>query len=193
MSIHSVTTLAAGLGALLALAPQAEADNFNYYDQREVVVERVTHKYPDYEEREEDEPEMAVEEDEADEDEEVIIEKRVRPRRKKVVVIERYEEPVYVERVHVVRKVYVDPCPPREVVVYHAPRKVIYTSPRVIVRKHGHGYGHGRGHGHGKRHHVSHEGHGHGPRNLFPEGGSRPQRMRGVQQVVAVGGKGHHH
>src|SRR5687768_15439157 len=77
---------------------------------REVVVERVTHKLPetDYgdEVYEEGYSEADVYEDEAPE--EVIIEKR-RPRvAKKVTIIEQYDEPRYVEREVVVRKVYVE-------------------------------------------------------------------------------------
>jgi hypothetical protein len=165
---------------------------------REVVVERVTHKLPetDYgdEEIEEGYSEADVIEEDAPE-EQVIIEKR-RPRvAKKVTIIEQYEEPVYVEREVVVRKVYVEPpCAPTQVVVHHAPTRVVYAPSRtVIVRPsrrvhHVHVHGGGYGHSHGGSIRVQHD---HDVRNLFPENSGRPMRTRGARNLVQVGG--HHH
>jgi hypothetical protein len=171
---------------------------------REVVVERVTHKLPetDYADEAIDEgySEADVYEDDAQEDEQVIIEKR-RPRvAKKVTIIEQYEEPRYVEREVVVRKVYVEPpCPPTQVIVQHAPTRVVYApsptvivhSPRSVHRVHVHGGGHHRG-GHGYRHGGgSYRVHDHGTRDLFSGDGGRPMRTRGSRNLVQVGG--HHH
>ena len=172
---------------------------------REVVVERVTHKLPetDYADEviEEGYSEADVYEDEAPE-EEVIIEKR-RPRvARKVTIIEQYEEPRYVEREVVVRKVYVEPpCPPTQVIVHHAPSRVVYAPSRTVVvhsphrvhKVYGHGGGHyrgghGNGHGHGGR---SIKVHGHGSRDLFPGKSERPMRNRGSRNLVQVGGHRH--
>jgi hypothetical protein len=182
----------------------------------EVVVERVTHKLPevDYDDEEEegysagpaDEGDVAYEDD-ADE---IIVEKRAAPRPKKIVIIERYEEPVQVEHVSVVRKVYVDPCPPAEVVVYRpGPRRVVHRHSRRVIHGssvhvnihagggHRHFRGHGKGHhvsrGHHapRGHHVS-RGHSHGSRNLYPVDNGRPMRSRGRQgAMVRVGGHPH--
>lgn len=173
------------------------------HSPREVVVERVTHKLPetDYADEviEEGYSEADAYEEEAPE-EEIVIEKR-RPRvAKKVTIIEQYEEPRYVEREVVVRKVYVDPpCPPTRVVVHHAPTRVVYApsrtvvvhSPRRVHKVHVHGGGHYRG-GHGYGHGGgSIKVHDHGPRDLFPGKSERPMRNRGARNLVQVGG--HHH
>ena len=173
---------------------------------REVVVERVTHKLPetDYGDEviEEGYSEADAYEEEAHEDEPIIIEKR-RPRvARKVTIIEQYEEPRYVEREVVVRKVYVEPpCPPTRVIVHRAPTRVVYApsrtvivqSPRRVHKVHVHGGGHyrgGHGHSHGGGSHKVRQDH--GTRNLFPEkGGGRPMRTRGARNLVQVGG--HHH
>jgi hypothetical protein len=169
---------------------------------REVVVERVTHRLPetDYGDEviEEGYSEADVYEDEAPE--EVIIEKR-RPRvAKKVTIIEQYDEPRYVEREVVVRKVYVEPpCPPTQVIVHHAPSRVVYAPSRTVVvhsphrvhKVYGHGGGHyrgGHGNGHGGR---SVKVHGHGSRDLFPGKSERPMRTRGSRNLVQVGGHRH--
>jgi hypothetical protein len=170
---------------------------------RQVVVEKVTHKFPDvdgaFEEEDEDEEEgdygyheeEPIEEEYAQE-ERVIIEKRRPKVVKKVTIVERYVEPacdpVVIHRVHV------EPVHRTEVIVHQAPRRVVH---RVHVHHgggrrhhvhHGHGRGHGRGHGHGGAVKVHH----HGPRDLFPEDGGRPHRSRGVQrQLVRVGGHSH--
>lgn len=195
--------LAAGL--VLALPGQARADGYGHAEitlgfpngavtvgktwedpPRRVVVEQVTHKYPEAD----DEAEMddeAIYEDEADEAD-VIIEKRIiRPRPKRVTIIERYEEPV-----HVVRYVERDECSPR-VVVHSRPRvHVVHARPTVIVAPravHHVGRWHGGGHGGGsykyKKGGGSRGGH---HRDLFPEDGGRPTRVRGVgKQMVHVG------
>jgi hypothetical protein len=127
---------------------------------------------------------------------------------RKVTIIERYEEPVYVERETVVRKVYVEPpCNTTEVVVHAAPRRVVYVpAPTVVVHgprrvvRHSH-RGHREVHvvrgGHGHRGNSGGHGHGgsvkvhQGPRNLFPEDGGRPMRSRGTRNLVQVGGHSH--
>jgi hypothetical protein len=184
---------------------------------REVVVERVTHKLPEADDADEVVPEAEAEdyseadviEEEAVPEERVIIEKR-RPRiARKVTIIERYEEPVYVERETVVRKVYVEPrCENRtEVFVHAAPRRVVYVpAPTVIVQSPRHVHREvrviGGGHTHGGSYRgysggtVSHS-HGgsvqvhQGPRNLFPEDSGRPMRNRGTRSLVQVGGHSH--
>lgn len=160
---------------------------------RKVVVERVTHKLPETDDFEEEEAEGyseadAYEEDEAEE--RVIIEKR-RPRvAKKVTIIEKYEEPAYCEPTTVVRKVYVDPCPPTRVIVHrHAPQRVVYAPSRTVIVHEAPRSVHkvrvvGGGHGHSVKVHD------HGPRNLFPDDGGRPNRSRG-QRLVRVGGHSH--
>lgn len=176
---------------------------------RQVVVERVTHKLPetDYDDViEEGYSEADVYEDEAHEEEQVIIEKR-RPRvARKVTIIEQYEEPRYVEREVVVRRVYVEPpCPPTHVVVHHAPTRVVYApsrtvivqSPRRVHEVHVHGGGHGlkkggaHGHGHGHGGGSIKVQHGHGSRDLFPGKSDRPMRSRGSRNLVQVGGHRH--
>lgn len=156
---------------------------------RKVVVERVTHKLPETEDFEEEEAESyseadAYEEDEAEE--RVLIEKR-RPRvAKKVTIIEKYEEPAYCEPTTVVRKVYVDPCPPTRVIVHrHSPRRVVYAPSRTVIIHEAPRSVHtvrvvGGGHGHDA----------HGSRNLFPDDGGRPNRSRGTR-LVRVGGHSH--
>ncbi|HLP42624.1 MAG TPA: hypothetical protein VK465_14035 [Fibrobacteria bacterium] len=189
-------SLVAGLG-LLALLPGAAVANDDSYSYgsaeitlglpnasisvgrtwesappRKVIVERVTHKLPETDDFEEEEAEgyseaEAYEEDEAEE--RVIIEKR-RPRvAKKVTIIEKYEEPAHCEPTTVVRKVYVNPCPPTRVIVHrHAPRHVVYTPSRTVIV-------------HEAPRSV------HEPRNLFPDDGGRPNRSRGTR-LVRVGG-----
>jgi hypothetical protein len=161
---------------------------------RQVVVEQVTHQFPETDGYEDDE---RYGDDDEEESERVIIEKRVeRPRVKKVTIIERYEEPVHCEpEVTVVRKVYVErPSHHRShVVVYRdAPQRVIYAPSRtVIIAPRGHGRGHHSKHGGGSHHQVIDRGH-HGPRDLFPEDRGRSKRTRGVQQhLVQVGGHAH--
>jgi hypothetical protein len=200
-----------GVGLILLLPGQAKADGYGHAEislgfpngqvtvgktwddhPREVVIEQVTHKYPDPDFEDEDEDEARYEGD-ADESDEVIIEKRiVRPRVKKVTIIERYVEPVQCDReVSVVRRVYVEPrhCDRSNVVVYRqAPQRVIYAPSRTVIVASGHQghYSHGS-EGYSYRHRG-----GGGPRNLFPEGSGRPVRTRGVQQrMVQVGGHSH--
>jgi hypothetical protein len=199
-----------GVGLLLLLPGQAKADGYGHAEitlgfpngqvtvgktwddhPREVVVEQVTHKYPDPD-FDEDEDDVRYDGD-ADESDEVIIEKRVvRPRVKKVTIIERYvEAPVRCDReeVNVVRRVYVEPRHSHRsnVVVYRAPQRVIYAPSRtVIVAPGNHGH-HSRG-----SDGPSYNRGGGGPRNLFPEDSGRPVRTRGVQQrMVQVGGHSH--
>jgi hypothetical protein len=200
---------AVGVGLLLLLPGQAKADGYGHAEitlgfpngqvtvgktwddhPREVVVEQVTHKYPDPD-FDEDEDDVRYDGDaDADEPDHVIIEKRVvRPRVKKVTIIERYEEPVHCDReVSVVRKVYVEPRHSHRsnVVVYHqAPQRVIYAPSRTVIVAHGkHGH-HSRGsHGPSYRHDGGH-------RNLFPVDSGRPMRSRGQQRMVKVGGHSH--
>lgn len=201
--------LAAGL--VLVLPGQARADGYGHAEitlgfpngaitvgktwedhPRQVVVEQVTHKYPEADdEAEVDEGDYY--EDEADEAD-VIIEKRIiRPRPKRVTIIERYEEPV-----HVVRYVERPACEPN-VVVYSRPRvHVVHASPTVIVAPravHHVGGWHGRGHGgHGSHGGGSYQykqgggSHGGSRRDLFPEDSGRPTRVRGVShKMVQVG------
>lgn len=155
---------------------------------RQVVVEQVTHRFPetDYDEDEEYD-------DDEDESDRIIIEKRVkRPRVKKVTIIERYEDRIHCEpEVTVVRKVYVDRPSHHSshVVVYRdAPQRVTYAPSRtVFIAPHGHGRGYAQKHG-GGSHQVIERGH-QGPRDLFPEDHGRSKRGRGVQQhLVQVGG-----
>lgn len=197
-----------GVGLLLLLPGQAKADGYGHAEitlgfpngqvtvgktwddnPREVVVEQVTHKYPDPDFDDEDEDDVRYDGD-ADESDEVIIEKRVvRPRVKKVTIIERYVEPVHCDReVTVVRKVYVEPRHSHRsnVVVYRqAPQRVIYAPSRTVIVAPGGRHGHGS---HRSEGHSYHRG-GNGPRNLFPVESSRPMRSRGAQQrLVQVGG-----
>ena len=198
-----------GVGLLLLLPGQAKAEGYGHAEislgfpngqvtvgktwddnPREVVVEQVTHQYPDPDFDEEDD-DVRYDGD-ADQSDEVIIEKRiVRPRVKKVTIIERYVEPVQCDReVSVVRRVYVEPRHSHRsnVVVYRqAPQRVIYAPSRtVVVASGGHGH-HYRGSSHGPSYH-----HGGGPRNLFPADSHRPMRNRGAQQrLVHVGGHSH--
>jgi hypothetical protein len=211
--------LAAGL---LALPGLARADSYGHaeislgfphgavtvgrtWDEhpRQVVVEEVTHKYPEADdEAEADEDEGAVYDNQSD-DPDVVIEKRiVRPSPRKVTIIERYEDPEPCDHVRVIRRVYVDPpeCD-RHVVYYGRPSHVVYGGSTVIVAHGGFGW-HGGGHyrggegGHG-RYSGYHDGGGsrsEGPRNLFPEDGGRPVRMRGVSgghSLVQVGAHPH--
>lgn len=211
---------AAGLFAagLLLMPGQARADGYGHAEitlgfphgavtvgrtwedhPRQVVVEEVTHKYPEADDEASfDESEMdenaIYDEDSADPD--LVIEKRiVRPRTRHVTVIERYEEPV-----HVVRRVYVErPSCERQVVVYGRPAVHVYhaSSPTVILAPgrpvyhgggwrgsdHGGGYRSDRG-GHSESHNVGNQ----GPRNLFPEDHGRPMRERGVgHSMVQIG------
>ena len=203
---------AVAVGALLLLPGQARADGYGHAEitlgfphgevtvgrtweehPRQVVVEEVTHKYP---EADDESDEGYVEDDEAygeaSADPDVVIEKRiVAPRPKRVTIIERYEE----APVHVVRHVYVErpACERPEVVVYSRPR-VCAPSPVVIVAPSRPAYRGGgwRGgnrvdwHGGGSWH--SERGGHEGPRDLFPEDRGRPVRMRGIGHgLVQVG------
>lgn len=200
-----------GVGLFLLLPGQAKADGYGHAEislgfpnghvtvgktwddnPREVVVEQVTHKYPDPDFDEDEDDDDVRYDGDADESDEVIIEKRVvRPRVKKVTIIERYVEPVQCDReVTVVRKVYVEPRHSHRsnVVVYRqAPQRVIYAPSRTVIvasGKHGH-------HNRGSKGHSYHRG-GEGPRNLFPVDSGRPMRARGSQQrMVQVGGHSH--
>ncbi len=199
----------AGVGFLLILPGKAKADhNDDSYGHaeitmgfpigqvtvgrtwgehpREVVVEEVTHRYPqDY--------------DDDDEDEQVIVEKRRHGHRhKKVVIIERYEERRHYDRDVEVRRVYVEPeriyCPPPR--PYCAPSRTIIVTP---------GYGSStqyesrRSDNYEIHPRVRHESNGNGqyqggqpqPRDLFPEDHGRPMRTRGVQQVAQLGNTSH--
>jgi hypothetical protein len=149
-----------------------------------VVVEEVTHKYPEADDE-------ADAEDEYDDDDayesrgdepDVVIERRiVRPAPRKVTIIERYVDPEPCERVRVVRKVYVErPACGREAAYYGRPVVHVHRGPTVIVAP-----GHGSWRGGGSWH--SHD-RGEGPRDLFPEDRGRPVRMRGVSHsLVQVG------
>ena len=221
--------LAAGL---LALPGKARADSYGHaeislgfpngavtvgrtWDEhpRQVVVEEVTHKYPEADdEAEADEDDDAVYDNQSDEPD-VVIEKRiVRPSPRKVTIIERYEDPEPCDHVRVIHRVYVDPpaCD-RHVVYYGRPAQVVYGGSAVFIHGrsawHGGGYGGGRGWHSGYRDEGGprnegaprNEGgsrsvggsHG-GPPNLFPEDGGRPVRMRGVSHsLVQVGAHPH--
>ena len=205
--------LAAGL---LALPGQARADSYGHaeislgfpngavtvgrtWDEhpRQVVVEEVTHKYPEADdEAEADEDDDAVYDNRSD-DPDVVIEKRiVRPSPRKVTIIERYEEPEPCDHVRVIRRVYVDPpaCD-RHVVYYGRPAHVVYGGSAVVV-VHGRSAWHGGGYEGGRGWHSGYrdEGgsHDRGPRNLFPEDGGRPVRTRGVSHsLVQVGAHPH--
>ena len=198
--------LAAGL---LALPGQARADGYGHAEitlgfphgavtvgrtwddhPRQVVVEEVTHKYPEADdEADVDEDDDAAYDTQSD-DPDVVIEKRiVRPRPRHVTVIERYVDPEPCDNVRVVRKVYVErpSCGRRDVVYYGRPAHVIHGGATVIVNPgravyHGGGYGGDRG-WHGRDA---------GPRNLFPEDVGRPMRERGVgRSLVQVGAHSH--
>jgi hypothetical protein len=209
--------LAAGL---LALPGQARADSYGHaeislgfpngavtvgrtWDEhpRQVVVEEVTHKYPEADdEAEVDEDDDAAYDDRSD-DPDVVIEKHiVRPAPRHVTVIERYVEPEPCDHVRVIRRVYVDPpaCE-RHVVYYGRPAYVVHGGPTVVVahggfgwRRHGGGYEGGRGWHTGYRDEGGSRNVGGprdgGARNLFPAEGGRPVRMRGVgHSLVQVG------
>ena len=229
--------LAAGVGLLVLLPGTAAADGGYSYGHaeltlgfpqgsisvgktwenpqpRQVVVEKVTHKFPDvdgaFEEEEEEDygyhEEEPFEEDYAQE-ERVIIEKRRPKVVKKVTIVERYVEPacdpVVVHRVHV------EPAHRTEVIVHHGPRRVVHVPSRTVVVHHapkrthvvrkvhvhqggGHGHHVQRGHGHGHGHGGAVKVHRRGPRDLFQDDGGRPHRSRGVQrQLVRVGGHSH--
>jgi hypothetical protein len=198
--------LAAGL---LALPGQARADSYGHAEitlgfpngavtvgrtwddhPRQVVVEEVTHKYPEAD----DEADVADDDDDYAYDDrsdepDVVIEKRiVRPAPRKVTIIERYVDPEPCERVRVIRKVYVDRpgCGRRDVVYYGRPTvHVVHGGPTVIVAPGRHAR---YGGGHGWRGGYREE----GPRNLFPEDGGRPVRTRGVgHSLVQVGAHSH--
>ncbi|HKP98506.1 MAG TPA: hypothetical protein VJ385_22440 [Fibrobacteria bacterium] len=199
----------AGVGLLLWLPGQARAGGNSYghaevtlgfphgqvtvgktWDDnpRRVVVEEVTHKLPA--EDDWDDEDAGYDED-ADEPDHIIIEKRHhRPRVKKVIIIERYEEPVRCDReVSVVRKVYVErpSCQRPEVVVYgRSPQRVIYAPSRTVIVAPGHDHGSPRYHGGNSRGgDRGFQNDGRGPRDLFPEDHGRPVRTRGVQQHLA--------
>ena len=199
-----------GVGLLLLLPGQAKADGYGHAEitlgfpngqvtvgktwddnPREVVVEQVTHKYPDPDFDDEDETTTCD-----------TMATRMNPtksssrsassgpaRVKKVTIIERYVEPVHCDReVTVVRKVYVEPRHSHRsnVVVYRqAPQRVIYAPSRTVIVAPGGRHGHDS---HRSEGHSYHRG-GNGPRNLFPVESSRPMRSRGAQQrLVQVGG-----
>ena len=237
MSVYNKTLnskplgILAGIGLLLMLPGHARADhNETSYGSaeitlgfpngqvtvgktwenhpREVVVEEVTHRYPqddqeewDRESREQDRDRDRNYDD--DEEDQIIIKKRGHHKRhKKVVIIERYQEPAYCEKREVVRRVYVNPpCRRPEVVVYRQPERIIYSSPRsscapsqsVIIVPSGQGshgsHNNGASANHGQGSIKNHENHGSGKRNLFPENSERPMRTRGVQHQVAVAGR----
>jgi hypothetical protein len=192
--------LAAGL---LALPGKARADSYGHAEitlgfpngavtvgrtwddhPRRVVVEEVTHKYPEADDEadvEYDDEDDAAYESRSDEPD-VVIEKRiVRPAPRKVTIIERYVEPEPCERVRVIRKVYVDrPACGREVVYHRRPVVHVVGGPTVIVAP-------GRGGHHGGRGWRSYDRHD-GPRDLFREEGGRPGRWRGQSRPrVLVG------
>jgi hypothetical protein len=203
--------VAAGLLAagLLLFPGQARADGYGHAEislgfphgaitvgriweehPRQVVVEEVTHKYPEADDEAEPEDEGYYDEESADPD--VVIEKRiVRPRQ--VTIVERYREPV-----QVVRQVYVErpACAPQVVVygrpavrVVRAPSHTVIVAPRTAYRgggwrESGHGW-HSESRG-SRGSHIG--GDDRGPRDLFPEDHGRPARMRGVRQnLVQVG------
>ncbi|MDB5105486.1 MAG: hypothetical protein JWP91_3175 [Fibrobacteres bacterium] len=202
---------AVGIGLLLLLPGQARADGYGHAEvtlgfphgqvtvgktwddnPRQVVVEEVTHRFPESDPEEEDEDYGARYDDDEDEPDQIVVEKRhCRPKVKKVTIIERYEEPVRCDReVRVVRKVYVErpSCERPEVVIYrNQPQRVIYAPSRtVIVAPRGGGRGYHVDHRYesGRGYHSDDR----GPRNLFPEDQGRPMRTRGVQQhLVQVG------
>jgi hypothetical protein len=211
--------LAAGV---LALPGQARADSYGHaeislgfphgavtvgrtWDEhpRQVVVEEVTHKYPEADdEAEADEDDGAVYDSQSDEPDVVIEKHIVRPAPRQVTVIERYEEPEPCDHVRVIRRVYVDPpeCE-RHVVYYGRHEHVIHGGSTVIVAHGGFGW-HGGGHEGGRGWHSVNRVEGaprnewgsrhEGPRNLFPEDGGRPVRMRGVSHsLVQVGAHPH--
>ena len=202
--------LAAGL---LALPGQARADSYGHAEislgfpngavtvgrtwedhPRQVVIEQVTHKYPEADDEadvEEDEDEVAY--DDRSDDADVVIERRiVRPAPRKVTIIERYVEPEPCERVQVVRRVYVErpQCDRRDVVYYSRPTvRVVHGGPTVIVAPRGRAW-HGGGHGGGRGWHTGYREE--GPRNLFPREGGRPVRTRGASHsMVQVGAHSH--
>lgn len=233
--------LAAGVGLLVLLPGMAAADGGYSYGHAEltlgfpqgsftvgktwenppphaVVVEKVTHKFPDVDgafEEEEDysyHEEEPIEEEYAQEERVIIVKRRPRVV-KKVTIVERYVEPacdpVVVHRVHV------EPVHRTEVIVHHGPRHVVHVPPPAVVVHHAPRQTHvvhqaHQAHhvqkvhhvgNHGHRVHGGNHGHGHGgavkvhrqgPRNLFPGEGGRPHRSRGVQrQLVRVGGHSH--
>lgn len=196
--------LAAGL--VLVLPGQARADGYGHAEitlglphgaitvgrtwedpPRQVVVEQVTHNYPEADDEAEAD-EDAIYEDEADEADVIIEKRRFCPRPKRVTIIERYEE----EPVHVVRYVERPSCGP-QVVVLRRPRvHVVHAGPTVIVAPragyHGGGWRSG-GHGGGSYKYKNSGGsYGGGHRDLFPDDGGRPTRVRGVgHKLVQVG------
>ncbi len=166
---------------------------------REVVVEEVTHRYPqddqqdwdresrerDHDhERERDRNRDRDYDDDDDDGNQIIIEKHGHHNRhKQVVIIERYREPEYCDRSEEVRRVYVQPpCNRPEVIVYRQPERIIYAPQRygcapkssviIVPSNQGSNEYHGNGNS--------------GPRNLFPENSNRPMRTRGVQHQVAM-------
>jgi len=136
----------------------------------------VTHELPE-----------AVEEDCDQDDETVVIEKTVEKPTKVIVVERREPEVVVIER-------RVTPRPRQVVVVHEAPRprRVVVVEPRrqVTVIHRDHDYHHGYDHGHRSGGHAvyrpSGPSHGHQPnrpKELFSSSNPRPQRDRGVQQI----------
>ena len=208
--------LAAGL---LAFPGRARADSYGHaeislgfphgaltvgrtWDEhpRQVVVEEVTHKYPEADDEadvDEDEDDAAY--DSRSDEPDMVIEKRiVRPAPRKVTIIERFVDPEPCERVRVIRKVYADrpACGGHDVVYYGRPTvHVVHGGPTVIVARGDAGWHHrGYGGGHGWRSGYRDEGgpRSRGTRNLFPEEGGRPMRTRGVgHSLVQVGAHPH--
>jgi hypothetical protein len=211
-SVVPAAMLGALAAGLLALPGQARADSYGHAEislgfpngavtvgrtwedhPRRVVVEEVTHKYPEAD----DEADFDEDDDDAvydnrSDDPDVVIERRiVRPAPRKVTIIEHYVDPEPCERVQVVRRVYVErPECDRRVVYYGRPAvHVVHGGPTVIVAPRGRAW-HGGGHGGGRGWHTGYREE--GPRNLFPENGGRPARSRGVgRSLVQVGAHSH--
>lgn len=136
---------------------------------REVVVEKVTHEYP---QRDHDDDDRDYGRHRDDDDEVVIIEKRREPPRKKVVIVEKYAEPCERERV-IVRRVYERPrCERERVIVKKEVRYVEGPSRTVIVGPPGHVKKWKK-----KHHEVDYR-----PRDLFEDDHGRPGRGRGVHR-----------
>jgi hypothetical protein len=197
MSIYNAPVgIIAGLGLLMILPGQARADRDGIsYGNAEITL-GFPHGQVTVGRTWGDEPRQVVVEDrdrydDEDERDHVVIERRGEHHRHRVMVIERYEEPVRCDREEeVVRRVYVQPpCDRPEVVVYRQPERVVYAPSRIVYapsRQVEHvivtpGYGPG-GHIQDRPSSDSR------PRDLFPEDSGRPTRMRGVQHQVAQAG-----
>ncbi len=169
---------------------------------REVVVEEVTHRYPQDDQEEWDRESRDRDYDD-DDDNQIIIEKHGHHKRhRKVVIIEHYQEPAYCERHEEVRRVYVQPpCRRPEVIIYRQPERIIYSPQRygcapsqsviIVPSNQGSSGSHGQGStiiqapGTGEYHQNGNS----RPQNLFPENSERPMRTRGVQHQVALVGR----